>query len=231
MIWVIIPTYNEEVALPNTLRHVLAQSGNFTVIVVDGGSTDSTRFIAYSHPRLTFLDAPKGRASQMNRGATYARLAGAQPNDWFLFLHADTHLPKGALQQLHAMEDDLSKQAGGFWHQFSGEDWRLRLISWLDNFRCKTSKVIYGDQAMFVRNQRFFELGRFPNLPMLEDVAFCEKLLQKTQPLLLNPPVITDSRKFVKMGIWRSLCRVCTIILCVEFHLPFFPKTFFQDVR
>ena len=38
MISVIIPTLNEEKALPETLPHLLRQQGDFEVIVVDGGS-------------------------------------------------------------------------------------------------------------------------------------------------------------------------------------------------
>lgn len=90
---------------------------------------------------------------------------------------------------------------------------------------------MYGDQAMFVRRGLFESLGGFPDQPILEDVAFCEKLVQATVPVLLAPPVLTDSRKFVKMGVWRSLARVLLIILCVEFRLPFLPHAFFQDIR
>ena len=42
MVSVIIPAYNEEKALPHTLRELLRQSGDYEVIVVDGGSTDRT---------------------------------------------------------------------------------------------------------------------------------------------------------------------------------------------
>lgn len=84
---------------------------------------------------------------------------------------------------------------------------------------------------MFVRRALFECLGGFPDQPVLEDVKFCEKLLQVTTPVLLAPPVLTDSRKFVKMGIWRSFARVLLIILCVEFRLPVLPRAFFQDVR
>ncbi|MBH0178234.1 MAG: glycosyltransferase [Nitrospira sp.] len=42
MISVVIPTYNEEKALPDTLRSLFAQTGDYEVIVVDGGSTDRT---------------------------------------------------------------------------------------------------------------------------------------------------------------------------------------------
>lgn len=143
----------------------------------------------------------------------------------------ETFWPTGATQRLNEMEADRTIQAGGFMHQFSGDDWRLKLISFLDNFRCIRSRIIYGDQALFVRRVLFEQLGGFPNRPILEDVAFCERLIAVTTPLLLSSPVVTDARKFLKMGIWRSFLRVLLIILHVEFHLPVLPRAFFRDVR
>ncbi|MDX1411551.1 MAG: TIGR04283 family arsenosugar biosynthesis glycosyltransferase [Nitrospirales bacterium] len=231
MIWVIIPTFNEERALPETLKSLFLQSGNFRVIVVDGESTDHTRTLLRQESKVIMLSTTKGRALQMNVGADYARQCCSSPDDWLLFLHADTFLPHGALQQLHHLETETTCQAGGFMHQFSGNDWRLRLISWLDNFRCVRSRIIYGDQALFVRQGLFDAVGGFPSQPILEDVAFCEKLILHTTPKLLPSPVITDSRKFEQMGIWRSLARVLLIILHVEFGLPTLTPAFFKDIR
>ena len=245
MISVIIPAYNEELALPATLRALFEQEGDYDAVVVDGGSTDRTveiveafdvshtvsRATTLASPLhaaqrgLRLLTAPKGRASQMNAGARTAT------GEWLLFLHADTRLPAGALARLNALEADSAIQAGGFYHRFSGNDWRLRLVSLLDNLRCKGSRIIYGDQAMFVRRSLFERLGGYPEQPILEDVAFCEKLVRVTKPVLFDPPAVTDSRKFVKMGIWRSFGRVLLIILHVQFHIPILPRTFFRDVR
>ncbi|MDH5336708.1 MAG: TIGR04283 family arsenosugar biosynthesis glycosyltransferase [Nitrospira sp.] len=234
MISVIMPTYNEEKVLPGTLQALFAQPGKFEAIVVDGGSTDRTCAIVEEFARspqpsalgaVRLLTAPKGRASQMNAGAKQAR------GEWLLFLHADTVLPNGAIQRLNDMEHDQTIQAGGFMHQFSGDDWRLHLISFLDNFRCTRSRIIYGDQALFIRRSLFARLGGFPNQPILEDVAFCEKVIKETNPMLLFPPVITDARKFLRMGVWKSFIRVLLIILHVEYRLPVLPRAFFQDIR
>ena len=225
MISIVIPVYNEEKVLPHTLQVLFAQPGKFETIVVDGGSSDRTIEFAQAFHGLQVLTAPKGRASQMNAGAKCAR------GEWLLFLHADTVLPIDAVQRLNDMESDQAIQAGGFMHQFSGDDWRLKAISFLDNFRCTRSRIIYGDQALFVRRTLFEQLGGFPEQPILEDVAFCERLIRVTKPLLLYPPVVTDARKFVKMGIGRSFLRVLLIILHVEFRLPVLPRAFFQDIR
>ncbi len=225
MISVIIPTFNEEKALPATLDWLLQQPGDYEVILADGGSTDRTLAIAQAEARVRVLTAPKGRASQMNAGARVAR------GEWLLFLHADTLLPPGALRRLNALEADASCQAGGFRHRFSGDAWGLRLISCLHNLRCRLTGVFYGDQAMFVRRALFEQLGGFPEQPILEDIAFCDKLVQVTRPQLLDDYIITDSRKFEHMGIWRSLVRVAMILICYEVRLPILGRVFFSEIR
>ena len=166
MVSVVVPTYNEEQAVPHTLDSLLRQEGAFEVILVDGGSHDRTWAIAEFYgfvdgmedrsasrplsPSLCgergsndgsrrMLTASKGRASQMNAGAK------AASGEWLLFLHADTVLPLGAIRRLNEMQSEQAIQAGGFMHQFSGSDWRLKLISFLDNIRCRRSRIIYGD--------------------------------------------------------------------------------------
>ena len=222
MISVVIPAWNEERALPGTLKSVFSQSTPCEVIVADGGSSDATYAIAAADTGIQLVSAPKGRASQMNAGAQRAR------GEWILFLHADTWLPPGALSAIAALPPEVA--AGCFRHRFSGRDWRLRLISRLHDWRFSITGIIYGDQAMFVRRALFERLGGFPAVAHLEDVLFSERLVRVTQPRMLELIVDTESRKFEQMGIWKSLGRVLAILACHALRLPV-PTRFFRDVR
>jgi rSAM/selenodomain-associated transferase 2 len=222
LISVVIPAWNEERALPGTLRSLFAQATPCEVIVADGGSSDGTGAIAAADTRIQLVSAPKGRASQMNAGAQRAR------GEWILFLRADTWLPPGALSAIAALPPEVA--AGCFRHRFSGRDWRLRLISRLHDWRFSVTGIIYGDQAMFVRRTLFDGLGGFPAVAHLEDVLFSERLVPVTRPRMIDLTVETESRKFEQMGIWKSLGRVLVILACHELRLPV-PTRFFRDIR
>ena len=225
MISIIIPTLNEEQALAATLERCRQQRTEHEIIVVDGGSDDRTLDIAKSVSGVKVLKARQGRASQMNVGACFAN------GDWLLFLHADTLLPDDALDAIARLDSKSSVRAGGFHHQFSGQHWLLKLISRLHNWRFAWTGVLYGDQAMFVHRQLFDRVGGFPETDVLEDVIFCERALEFTQPVLLPLKVITDSRKFEQRGIVRSFLDVLLIQLCHILHLPVMPRGFFAPVR
>src|SRR5262249_57886270 len=102
---VIIPTLNEENCVAETIHSVRAQAPH-EVIVADGGSTDATRTAAAGAD--LFLEAPCGRARQMNAGA--ARASG----DVLLFLHADCTLEPGALNDAERRLRRGGVVAGGY---------------------------------------------------------------------------------------------------------------------
>jgi len=226
LISVIIPTLNEERALPETLAAILAQPVDSEVIVVDGGSTDRTpqivEDISARHPRLQLLRTARGRALQMNAGADLAR------GEWLIFLHADTLLPKDGLTAIENQPETIL--AGCFTHRFSGASAMLRILSWFHNHRFGVTRVIYGDQAMFIRRAFFERLGGFPVRPM-EDIAFGLKLRAATLPVMLPEVVTTNSRKFDQMGHWRALAHSLFLLLRFRFGADVSRDRFFRHYR
>lgn len=228
MISIIMPVLNEEKTLPITLRHLLVQipdAEQAEVIVVDCGSDDATQDIVRAHKDVELLIAERGRAKQMNAGAARAK------GEWLLFLHADTLLPPDALQTIESLTSDQQKQAGCFHQQFSKNHWFLRFVSWLHNRRCDRGRIMYGDQAMFIRRHLFERIGGFPEEDILEDVLISELIVSKTRPVLLEQEVITSSRKFVQRGLYRSFFDIFVIMSCYELKLPIMRQGFFAGFR
>ena len=106
---VVIATYNRAQLLCAALDSVFAQRcSDYEVIVVDGGSDDDTLARAQSVEGVRVIQAPRGRASQLNAGATTAQ------GDVLLFLHADVRLPSHAVGLVHDALEDPTVVGGAF---------------------------------------------------------------------------------------------------------------------
>ncbi|MBL1432223.1 MAG: glycosyl transferase [Gammaproteobacteria bacterium] len=232
MISIVIPVLNEQKALPATLSAIHKQTGSLKwlreIIIVDGGSNDATLSVAEEYkknlPNINVMHAPRGRASQMNAGAQ------AASGQWLLFLHADTLLPCDAVEKLYQITQKPHTFAACFKHKFSGRHLGLHFISWLHNLRFRITKVMYGDQAIFVSRSIFFNVGGFPE-QNAEDILFSRKLISVCKPKLLNATVITDSRKFEQMGVWQALRYVIAIQIQHRRGKPISYYDFFRDYR
>jgi glycosyltransferase involved in cell wall biosynthesis len=95
---VIIPARNEEASLGACLASLVWQDGiEFEIIVVNDHSTDRTREIAESFPKVRMIEAgslPEGWTGKNNAAATGAGEAHGQ---WLLFTDADTIHSPGSL--------------------------------------------------------------------------------------------------------------------------------------
>ena len=104
---VIIPARNEEASLGSCLESLVSQGAiDFEIIVVDDYSTDCTREIAESFPKVRVIEAdppPPGWTGKNNAVTTGAREARGE---WLLFTDADTVHTPGSLGQAVAEAKD-----------------------------------------------------------------------------------------------------------------------------
>lgn len=198
MISVIIPTLNEARSLPRTLAAVRAQPVPHEILVVDAGSQDETTQVATAAGARTFTCPVPQRAMQMNLGAAHAR------GEVLLFLHADTLLPSGGLEQLASALRDDSTLGGAFTRRFDSHSPWLRLTCWLADWRGRWLGWHLGDQAIFARRAVFDELGGFRQLPLFEDLDFSRRLARRGGVVTLDPPVSSSARRFAARGPLRT---------------------------
>lgn len=221
---IIIPVLNEEEQIASAL-HDLESLPVDEVIVVDGGSTDHTRAIV-ANTQTTLVDSPSGRAMQMNHGA------GRAGGDVLLFLHADTRLPTSAVSDIRKALSDARCVGGRFDLKLNGKRWVFKLIEALINLRSRLSRVATGDQAIFVRKEVFDAMAGFPDLPLMEDIAFCRKLKKRGRVACLRTQVVTSSRRWEKEGIWSTILKMWWLrLLFLAGVSPFFLKRFYGNAR
>jgi len=201
---VIVPMLNKAPAIARTLEAIRTGAPQAEIIVVDGGSTDGSSQIA--RPRCdVFVEAPRGRALQMNSGA--ARASG----DVLVFVHADTIVPTTFAADIETALAD-SEIVGGRFDVCLDDDHPLcRLIGALISIRSRITRTGTGDQAIFARRKIFETLGGFPDLPICEDLDFARRLKRAGRVACLRSEVITSARRWKKGGIMRTVLRMWII--------------------
>ncbi|HMF48458.1 MAG TPA: TIGR04283 family arsenosugar biosynthesis glycosyltransferase, partial [Candidatus Saccharimonadales bacterium] len=163
---------------------------------------------------------------QMNYGA--CQVFG----EVLLFFHADTRLLKSAFADIAAALRDPRYLGGRFDVDLEGRHRMLKIISTLINYRSRATKVGTGDQALFVRREVFERMGGFPEISLMEDVAFCRQLKRLGDIACLRSRVITSARRWEVDGIWRTIFRMWTLkSLYLAGVSPARLKHFYADTR
>ena len=194
---IIIPVLNEERTIAGTVND-LARIEPCEIIVVDGGSTDRTAEVVRDGP-ARLVAAARGRAAQMNQGARHAY------GDVLLFLHADTRLPATAGPDVERSMDDPGCVGGRFDIRLDSTRPLLRVVGPMISLRSRLTRVATGDQAIFVRRTVFERLGGFPEIPIMEDVAFCRALKKEGRIACLRSRVVSSARRWERNGPVRTI--------------------------
>ncbi len=198
----IIPTLNEASSIAQTLRSVRAEKP-WEVLVVDGGSVDATCELAGAADRV--LHGPRGRAAQMNLGASHAT------GDILLFLHADCTLEPGALRAAEQCLGQRGVAAGCFRMRVTAPGPLYRLIDACATARVRLTGLIYGDQGLFVERRCFERLGGFPPLRLMEDVFLSKTLRREGRVVVAPSRIFVSPRRWQCQGVVRQTLRNWTL--------------------
>ena len=210
---IIIPVLNEAAIIRSILSPLLNDLG-IEIIVVDGGSRDNTFELAQQEGVRVILSSQTGRANQMNAGAAIAT------GDILLFLHADTQLPS---DYLHIVKDTLARPkaiAGAFELAIDADNKSLRWVEKMVKWRSRWFSLPYGDQAIFLTRTVFEKIGGFADLPIMEDFELIQRLKKQGKIAIAPAAVLTSSRRWQKLGVFKTTLINQLIILGYYFGIP-----------
>jgi len=196
MFSIIIPVYNEADLIAKTIQNVRKACADdlVEIIVVDGGSGDGTVANA-DNEDVTVLISEKGRAKQMNLGASIAK------GEILYFLHADSAPPQQFVKSILKVTQ-MGTQSGCFRLAFDVDHWFLKANSWFTRF--DINGVRFGDQSLFVTKEVFHKSGGFrEDLIIMEDQEIIHRLKKYGKFVVIDDYVTTSARKYLDNGVYR----------------------------
>lgn len=245
---IIVPAYNEEAYLRPTLQAIkdaISAIDGYEVIVVDNESTDRTRVIA-AEMGVRIVDEHEHNISAI-RNAGGRNASG----DVLIFIDADTIVRADLFEKILDVMSD-SKCVGGSVAVQYGEasrKWvRYYLMGW--QFWGRVLKMRQG-AAQFCRRNVFNKLGGYDESIFLgEDIEFQWRLAKfarrSNSPSLASeaadteqkpgytafvedPPVRTSSRRFLKMGLCKTLVLTHPITILLTWRIRSVWKDWYEN--
>ena len=218
---VVIPTLDAGAVLPDTaaaLMPGLTEGLIRELIVSDGGSSDGTLEIARGLGAV-IVEGKPGRGGQIARGIEVARA------DWFLILHADTHLGSGWTEAAwHHIQ--LGQDVAGYFRlAFRAEGLAPRLVAAGANFRSRWLGLPYGDQGLLLPRRLLVAIGGMPEVPLMEDVILARRLRGLLRPL--NAEARTSADRYLRDGWTRRVVR--NLWTLVRFQMGVAPERLTRD--
>nr|WP_317633016.1 glycosyltransferase family 2 protein [uncultured Flavobacterium sp.] len=197
---VVIPLYNKENFIANTLESVLNQSfTDFDVLIVDDGSTDNSLTIvkSFKDERIKiYLQENQGVSTARNKGVSFSQ------NTYIALLDADDIWKKNHLQSLHdaiikfpnaglyctgyeiSLNNKNTKRLANY-KDYSPQT--IEIVS--DYFSSSVINPVAWPSALAFSKEKFYEMGGFnTDLKASEDLDFIARAALKYD-VVINPVV------------------------------------------
>lgn len=224
MVSIIIPIYNEEKILSKNLPGFCRLAEKSELIFVDGGSSDKSASVAKIYGKV--VRTGKGRALQMNYGAWHAE------SNILLFLHADNMISPKTVAAVEKRLKNSGYVGGCLTQRIDRKGLIYRMLETQGNLRARATKIFYGDQAIFVKKDKFLKLKGFPEVPIMEDVLFTKRLRRSGRTVVLPNKVIVSPGRWEKRGVLNAILlhSYITLLRCLKFPLDKI-KDLYEDLR
>jgi len=192
---VIIPFFDSQETLqaflPKIVRKIYRPQ-SIEVILVDATGDENNSLICKECGVERVVSDVKGRAIQMNLGAAQAS------GNWFFFLHIDS-IPPDRFDLLITEKNKI--ESGCFQLKFDLDHWFLRFFAGFTRFSWPIARG--GDQGLFIQKEVFKATGGFENIPIMEDIDYCRRLMARNTFEILPEKILTSARKYREQGIYR----------------------------
>jgi glycosyltransferase involved in cell wall biosynthesis len=199
---IVIPAFNEERLLGQTLEHVKASAARFAarkweweMIVCDNNSTDRTGELARAAGARVVFEPINQIARARNCGAS------AATGDWLLFIDADSQPTPELFTDVADQIESGQCLAGGSTVRLEGDFPLAKRITSLWNLISRACRWMAGS-FIFCEANAFREIGGFSNeLFASEEIDLSKRLKKlaarrgKRLVILHGHPLLTSSRK------------------------------------
>ncbi|MEO7265172.1 MAG: TIGR04283 family arsenosugar biosynthesis glycosyltransferase [Ferruginibacter sp.] len=203
---VIIPTYNEADFIPRLINYLKQHADErlLEIIITDAGSVDDTIRISQELGATAVTAPRKGRAAQMNYGATIAK------GEILYFIHADSFPPPAFMDDIAlAIKDGYS--FGRYRTKFDSNNILLKINAWFtrfDFFMCRG-----GDQTLFITQKLFTACTGFnEEMKIMEEFEFCTRAKKNGRYKIFNKAALISARKY-DQNSWLQVQRANAAIV------------------
>lgn len=187
---IVIPTFNEAQVIASTIQmlHENLVGKQYEIIISDGGSSDDTVTLATKMRAKVVVSPQKGRAGQMNFGASQAL------GDIYFFLHADC-VPTTNFYDLINQTVLQGYNCGSFRTEFDCSNTLLKINAFFTRFNYLFFRG--GDQGVFVTKQLWNTVGTYKeDMFIMEDYDFIARLWKQGKFKLIPKATLVSARKY-----------------------------------
>ena len=207
LITIVIPCYNEELYIYNTLWKISRQKfeGILRVLIADGNSTDKTlEYISKASedfPNLQIEVVQGGKVGfARNNGASHVT------TPFILFMDADSLLQGETVfvevEKYLNRYDIISLKQKSISHDDKKSVWTYKILDWIRQIM----PITFCTGCFFlISKSKFNKLGGFDETLQNSEDFWLSKQIPKSKFKILNQYIGQDNRRFLKFGYWNFI--------------------------